>query len=75
MYKRLLSYTRCALVLQAKNTVMIHCQLTTLKRYVCRVHYRLNEEKVICYQLELGKLLADVLTEYSSCHQGKSSSW
>ena len=29
-------------------------------------------DKVICYQLELGKKLADVLTECSSRHQGKS---
>lgn len=27
VYKRLLSYTRCALVLQAKNTVMIHYRI------------------------------------------------
>ena len=30
------------------------------------------EDKVICYQLELGKQLADILTECSSHHQGKS---
>ena len=29
------------------------------------------EEKVICYQLELGKELADVSTECSSRHQGE----
>ena len=27
------------------------------------------KRKVICYQLELGKELADVSTECSSCHQ------
>ena len=31
-----------------------------------------NEEKVICYQLEFGKELADILTECSSRHQGES---
>ena len=31
-----------------------------------------NEEKVICFQLELGKKLADVSTECSSRHQGES---
>ena len=31
-----------------------------------------NEEKVICYQLELGKITCDISTECSSCHQGES---
>ena len=31
-----------------------------------------NEGKVIWYQLELGKQLADVLTECSSCQEGES---
>ena len=38
------------------------------------VGFCINEEKVICYQLELGKYLADVLTECSSRHQGESES-
>ena len=33
-----------------------------------QVRSHTNEEKVICFQLEL----ADVSTEYSSCHQGES---
>ena len=32
----------------------------------------MNEEKVICFKLELRKYLADVSTECSSCHQGES---
>ena len=32
----------------------------------------IDEEKVISYQLELGKQLADVLTECSSRHHGKN---
>ena len=31
------------------------------------------KRKVICYQLELGKQLADVSTERSSCHQGEKT--
>ena len=31
-----------------------------------------NEEKVICYQLELRKYIADILTECSSCNQGEN---
>ena len=32
----------------------------------------INEEKVICYQLEFGNYFANVSTECSSRHQGKS---
>ena len=32
----------------------------------------MSEEKVICYQLELGKYLADISTQCSIRHQGAS---
>ena len=35
----------------------------------------INEEKVICYQLELGKNFANVSTECSSHHQGPDDDW
>ena len=51
-------------------------QTATMFRIGCACHcttvtvYKVMKSKVMCYQLQLGKYLADILTECSSCHQG-----